>query len=86
MKLLVAPQLGCILLLFAYTTISFVLALPTTNGKTDCINYNTDFTVSTEGWSAENTVQDTYDVTDGGIKMNLMPPRQFVRMHDAKSK
>ncbi|KAG2217032.1 hypothetical protein INT45_003988 [Circinella minor] len=86
-KLLMTYLLNYILLLFVYTTIiiSFVSAVPATNGKTDCINYNTDFTLSTEGWSVENTIQDTYDVTDGGIQMNLVPPRQFVRMHDAKN-
>lgn len=53
--------------------------------KTDCRNYNTDFTQSTAGWIAENTAQDTYTITDGGIQMNLVPPTQYIRMHDANS-
>ncbi|KAI9272655.1 concanavalin A-like lectin/glucanase domain-containing protein [Phascolomyces articulosus] len=68
-----------------FMMMAIVSSLPTADEKTDCFNYNTDFSSSTEGWTADNTVQDTYDITDGGIKMNLMPPRQFVRMHDAKN-
>ncbi|KAI9488808.1 concanavalin A-like lectin/glucanase domain-containing protein [Zychaea mexicana] len=80
MKALPAALFSCTVWLAAITS-----AFPTNQKKPDCKNYNTDFRVSTEGWSAENTVQDTYDITDGGIKMNLMPPRQYVRMHDAQS-
>ncbi|KAI8143068.1 concanavalin A-like lectin/glucanase domain-containing protein [Fennellomyces sp. T-0311] len=81
MKVLVA--LGAILL-------STAMARPSAKAsggiqKTECHNYDTDFTRSTEGWVADNTVQDTYDITDGGIKMNLMPPNQYVRMHDASN-
>lgn len=58
---------------------------PSSLQKVDCRNYDTDFTQSTAGWIAENTAQDTYTITDGGIQMNLVPPTQYIRMHDANS-
>lgn len=54
--------------------------------KNLCRNYNTDFTQSTEGWIAENSAQDTYELTPDGIRMNLVPPNSYVRMHDVQSK
>ncbi|KAI7880981.1 concanavalin A-like lectin/glucanase [Lichtheimia hyalospora FSU 10163] len=64
----------------AMTTTTY--ALPTQN-KVDCVNYKTDFSVTTQGWIADHTFQDTYDMTsDKGIEMKLMPPTRYVRMHD----
>lgn len=53
--------------------------------KIDCRNYHTDFSRSAAGWLAENSYQDTYEITSDGVKMNLVPPINYVRMHDAQS-
>ncbi|KAG0180154.1 hypothetical protein DFQ29_001168 [Apophysomyces sp. BC1021] len=50
--------------------------------QTECHNYKNDFTKSTAGWIAQGIDIDTYALTPTGIKMKLMPPRQYVRLHD----
>lgn len=81
---MVAPLLFGWALMAITTTTSY--ALPAQN-KVDCVNYKTDFSVTTQGWIADHTFQDTYDMTsDKGIEMKLMPPTRYVRMHDQQSK
>lgn len=50
--------------------------------KTVCKNYRTDFTKDTIGWQVENTMQDTYDIFENGLQLNLLPPSKYVRFHD----
>jgi hypothetical protein len=50
--------------------------------KTVCKNYRTDFTRDTSGWHVENSMQDTYDINENGLQLNLLPPSKFVRFHD----
>lgn len=81
---MVAPLLFGWALIAITTTTSY--ALPA-QSKVDCVNYKTDFSVTTQGWIADHTFQDTYDMTsDKGIEMKLMPPTRYVRMHDQQSK
>lgn len=54
--------------------------------KTICHNYNTDFIHNVRGWQVENSMQDTYDIDSYGIKLNLLPPKQYVRKLDKNSK
>ncbi|KAI9322526.1 concanavalin A-like lectin/glucanase domain-containing protein [Dichotomocladium elegans] len=59
-------------------------ALPPINdNKVDCVNFKTDFSRSTDGWIADNSIQDTYEISDRGIEMKLMPPTRYIRMHDS---
>ncbi|OBZ89857.1 putative glycosidase crf2 [Choanephora cucurbitarum] len=52
--------------------------------KPVCHNLRTDFTKDPRGWAVENTMQDTYDVDQDGVKLILMGPKEYVRLHDAK--
>lgn len=54
--------------------------------KTPCYNYRTDFSRNTRGWQVENSMQDTYDLDGNGIKLNLVPPKEYKRLRDPVSK
>lgn len=54
--------------------------------KTPCYNYRTDFSRNTRGWQVENSMQDTYDLDSNGIKLNLVPPKEYKRLRDPVSK
>jgi hypothetical protein len=53
--------------------------------KVPCKNYRTDFSRDVKGWIVENSMQDTYDIDSNGLQLNLLPPRQYVRLLDANS-
>ncbi|KAL0579937.1 hypothetical protein ABG067_008599, partial [Albugo candida] len=50
--------------------------------KVICHNYRTEFYKNMRGWQVENSMQDTYDIDQTGIKLNLVPPKEYVRLHD----
>lgn len=54
--------------------------------KVACHNYRTEFHKNMRGWQVENSMQDTYDIDETGIKLNLLPPNQYIRLQDQKSK
>ncbi|KAI8091030.1 concanavalin A-like lectin/glucanase domain-containing protein [Gilbertella persicaria] len=53
--------------------------------KTVCHNFRTEFNKNSRGWIVENTMQDTYDVNQDGIQLNLLPPKQYVRLLDTRN-
>lgn len=54
--------------------------------KFACHNYRTEFSKNTRGWQVENSMQDTYDLDNNGMKLNLVPPKEYRRMRDTVSK
>ncbi|CAO3617955.1 unnamed protein product [Mucor hiemalis] len=50
--------------------------------KFACHNYRTEFSKNTRGWQVENSMQDTYDLDNNGMKLNLVPPKEYRRMRD----
>lgn len=50
--------------------------------KEICHNFRTDFTKNVRGWRVENSMQDTYDINDVGIQLNLVPPPSYIRVQD----
>lgn len=54
--------------------------------KVVCHNYRTDFKSNLRGWQVENTMQDTYDVNEVGVQLNLLPPHVYYRTFDKISK
>ncbi|KAF7730421.1 hypothetical protein EC973_002228 [Apophysomyces ossiformis] len=58
-------------------------SLPTIHTQdVECQNYKTDFTRSSTGWVARDMDPETYALTPVGVKMKLLPPRQYIRLHD----
>lgn len=56
------------------------------DAKTVCHNYRTDFKSNLRGWQVENTMQDTYDINEVGVQLNLLPPHVYYRTFDKISK
>lgn len=56
------------------------------DAKVVCHNYRTDFKSNVRGWQVENTMQDTYDVDEFGVQLNLLPPHVYYRAFDKVSK
>lgn len=54
--------------------------------KVICHNYRTKFNSNLRGWQVENTMQDTYDISEVGIQLNLLPPHVYYRTFDKISK
>ncbi|KAI8394130.1 concanavalin A-like lectin/glucanase domain-containing protein [Radiomyces spectabilis] len=64
---------------------SLVAAAPAEIPLTECRSMKTDFMKASKGWIAENSAQDTYSITSNGLEMRLVPPSQYVRLHDSNS-
>ncbi|KAI8083706.1 concanavalin A-like lectin/glucanase domain-containing protein [Thamnidium elegans] len=47
-----------------------------------CHNYRTEFNKNLRGWQVENTMQDTYDIDESGIQLNLLAPHIYYRTFD----
>lgn len=51
-----------------------------------CHNYRTEFNKNLRGWQVENSMQDTYDIDESGIQLNLLAPHIYYRTFDRVSK
>lgn len=51
-----------------------------------CHNYRTEFADDMRGWQVDDSQQDTYEILDDAIEFKLLPPEDYVRLHDSKSK
>jgi hypothetical protein len=54
--------------------------------KAICHNYRTEFNKNLRGWQVENSMQDTYDIDTNGVQLNLVAPKQYIRLFDKASK
>ncbi|KAG1187895.1 hypothetical protein G6F35_014363 [Rhizopus arrhizus] len=52
--------------------------------KPICHNYRTNFATNLRGWQVENSMQDTYEILENSIQFNLLPPDEYIRLHDER--
>lgn len=85
----ISPQLSSVLFAPVPTPRAFNLEQQYTQAnepKAICHNYRTEFNKNLRGWQVENSMQDTYDIDTNGIQLNLVAPKQYIRLFDKVSK
>ncbi|KAI8974383.1 concanavalin A-like lectin/glucanase domain-containing protein [Pilobolus umbonatus] len=78
-------------MLFSYSLVTLLWAMSLVQARTiqrrstECRNYATTFSESHEGWYEEDGRTNTWEVTEEGIKMKLLPPKEYVPLLDWKT-
>ncbi|CAO3598398.1 unnamed protein product [Absidia cylindrospora] len=52
----------------------------TQSSLNECVDYNTDFSVETDGWIPFDSDGDTFSQVGDGMQLDLVPPSEFVRL------
>ncbi|CEJ00081.1 hypothetical protein RMCBS344292_14150 [Rhizopus microsporus] len=69
----------------AASTVDPVSKIFASEEKPLCHNYRTQFADDMRGWQVDDSQQDTYEILDDAIEFKLLPPDDYVRLHDSKN-